>query len=110
MRRCFLAVCALGACAPQPPPLRTRPEIMPGEILVHTGDASLLTTQELSAATGRGDFVVKKVSCFLKTCRVVVERMGPAADESWTYALVDAIGAARVRGIDGVEPSIVRSR
>jgi len=55
---------------------------MPGEILVHTGDASLLTTQELSAATGRGDFVVKKVSCFLKTCRGVVERMGPAADES----------------------------
>ena len=42
--------------------------------------------------------------------RVLVERIGPAADESWTYALVDAIGAARVPGIDGVEPSIMRSR
>src|SRR6267143_7326940 len=42
--------------------------------------------------------------------RVLVERIGPAADESWTYALVDAIGAARVAGIDGAEPSIMRSR
>src|SRR5260370_17431081 len=79
MRRWFLAVFALGACAPQPPPRRTRPEIIPGEVLVHTGDASLLTTKELSAATGRGDFVVKQVSCFLKTCRVVVHPIGPAA-------------------------------
>jgi hypothetical protein len=110
IRRWFLAVCALGGCAPQPPPPRTRPEIIPGEVLVHTGNTSLLTTKELSAATGREDFVVKQVSCFLKTCRVVVERIGPAADERWTYALVDAIGAARVPGIDGVEPSTMRSR
>ena len=88
-----------------PPPLRTCPEIIPGEVLIHTGDASLLTTKRLSAATGRDDFAVKQVSCFLKTCRVSIERVGPPADEDWTYALVDAIGAARVPGIDGVEPS-----
>src|SRR5258705_13214646 len=91
---CLTAIFALIACAPQPPPLRTRPEIIPGEILVHTRDASLLTTQRLSAATGRGDFVVKQVSCFLETCRVLVERNGRAADEDWTYALIDSIGTA----------------
>jgi len=106
----ILAVFALAGCAPQPPPQRTRPEIIPGEVLIHTGEASLLTTGRLSAATGREDFVVKQVSCFLETCRVVVERKGPAADEAWTYALVDAIGAARIPGIGGVEPSIMRSR
>ena len=105
-----VALLALLACAPQPPPMRTRPEIVPGELLVHTGDPSLLTTQRLSAATGRDDFVVKQVSCFLKTCRLVVERTGRVTDEDWTYSLVDAIGAARVPGIDGVEPSRMRSR
>jgi hypothetical protein len=105
-----VAILALAACAPQPPPLRRRPEIIPGEVLIHTADASLLTTQRLSAATGRDDFGVKQVSCFLKTCRVLVERVGPAADEDWTYALVDAIASARVPGIDGVEPSRARSR
>jgi len=110
MRTWFLAFFALTDCAPQPPPPRTRPEIVPGEVLVHTRDASLLTTQRLADATGRDDFAVKHVSCFLETCRVVVERKGPAADEGWTYGLADAIGAARVPGIGRVEPSIARSR
>jgi len=109
-RTCSVAVLAVAACAPQPPPLRTRPEIIPGEVLVHTSDASLLTTRALAAATGRDDFVVKQVSCFMNTCRVLVERMGPAADEDWTYALVDAIGAARAPGIASVEPTPTRSR
>src|ERR1700682_4655570 len=110
MRRWLLAVFASGACAPQPPPLRTRPEIIPGEATAHTVAASLLTTEKLSAATGREDFVVKQVSCFLKTCRVVVERIGPAGNKNWTYGLGEAIGAPRVVGIDGVEPSIMHSR
>jgi hypothetical protein len=107
-RSSLVAVFALGACAPQPPPLRSRPEIVPGEVLVHTEDASLLTTGKLSAATGRGDFVVREVHCFLKTCRVVVERVGAAADADWTYVLVDALAAARMPGIGGVEPNTAR--
>lgn len=97
-----IAACAIAACAPQPPP-RPPPEIVPGEVLVHTANAALLTTERLSAATDRADFVVKEVHCLLGTCRVVVERAGAAADTSWTYRLVDALAAARIPGIDSVE-------
>src|SRR5262245_11493246 len=98
------AVCGAAACAPQPPP-RPPPEIVPGEIVVHTADASLLTTEKLSAATRRKDFVVSDVHCFLQTCRVRVDRVGAAADQIWTRALVDSFAASRVPGISGVEPS-----
>jgi len=92
------------ACAPQPPP-RPPPEIVPGEIVVHTHDPSLLTTEKLSAATGREDFIVRDVHCLLQTCRVVVDRVGAAANPSWTRSLVDALAASRTPGILGVEPS-----
>jgi hypothetical protein len=95
------AVYAVTACAPQPPP-RPRPEILPGEVLVHTADASLLTTEKLSAATRRQDFAVKEVHCLLSTCRIVVERIDGAADSNWTYGLVDALAAAHVPGIADV--------
>jgi len=101
---------ALFACAPQPPPLRTRPEIIPGEVVVHTAGSPLLTTASLATATGRDDFAVRQVSCFMNTCRVMVERIGAAADEEWTYALVAALASARVPGIGSVEPSLARSR
>jgi hypothetical protein len=106
VRSSLAAVLALWACAPvapQPPP-RPRPEIVHGEVLIDTTDASLLTTEKLSAAAGREDFAVREVHCFLGTCRVVVERVGAAADANWTYALVDALAAARVPGIVRVEP------
>jgi len=105
--RC-LAALALAACAPQPPPPRMRPEIAPGELVIHTRDATLLTTQRLAATVGRDDFSVRQVSCFLETCRVRVERTGAATTEDWTYALVDAIRAARVPGIAAVEAAPVR--
>ena len=105
MRRWIIAgLCGALGCAPQPPP-RPPPEIVPGEIIVHTADASLLTTEKLSAATGREDVIVREVHCLMQTCRVVVERVGAAADPSWTRSLVDALAASRVAGIFGVEPS-----
>jgi len=104
--RWIAAICAVAACAPQPPP-RPPPEIVVGEVLVHTAIPSLLTTQRLSAATDRADFVVKEVHCLLGTCRVVVERAGAAADTRWTYELVDGLAAARIPGIDSVESNPV---
>ncbi|HEX9572648.1 MAG TPA: hypothetical protein VF994_01050 [Myxococcales bacterium] len=108
--RSIAAVIAIVACAPQPPP-RPRPEIVLGEALVHTANAALLTTERLSAATGRDDFIVKEVHCLLGTCRVVFERAGAAVDSAWTYELVDALAVARMPGIDGVETNpVVRPR
>jgi len=114
--RSIVIACALAGCAPQHwgypvPPPRPRPEIVPGEALVHTANAALLTTEKLSTATDRDDFTVKQVHCVLGTCRVVFERTGAAADSSWTYALVDALAAARMPGIDSVETNpVVGSR
>ena len=84
--------------------------VYPGEALVHTANAALLTTEKLSTATDRADFKVKEVHCFLGTCRVLFERTGAAADSGWTYDLVDALAAARIPGIDSVEPNPVTHR
>jgi hypothetical protein len=100
--RSIAIVCAVAGCAPQPPP-RPRPEIALGEALVHTANPALLTTERLSSATGRDDFLVKEVHCLLGTCRVVFERSGAAVDSAWTYELVDALAVARMPGIVSVE-------
>jgi hypothetical protein len=110
--RSIAIACAIAGCAPQQlwypvPPPRPRPEIVPGEALVHTANAALLTTDRLSTATDRSDFTVKEVHCVLGTCRVVFERTGAAADSGWTYALVDALATARMPGIDSVETNPV---
>jgi hypothetical protein len=76
--------------------------------MIHTRDSGSLTSARLSAAVGRDDFVVRQVSCFLETCRVLVDRLGAATDESWTYALIDAIRAARPPGIGAVDPAPAR--
>jgi hypothetical protein len=87
IRRWFLTVFTLGACAPQQPPPPARPEIIPGEVLVHTRDASLLTTEKLSAAlvprrpfreiSGRhGDGLYRHRRCSLIRFSAVLESLG----------------------------------
>lgn len=84
-----------------------RPEIAPGEVLVRTADGSSLTTANLSKAAGRDDFVVKRKDCILRTCHLVLERLGAPADADWTYELVDALDTAELANVDGVEPNFI---
>jgi hypothetical protein len=102
----LVAFVVLTACS-HPPRPRPHAAIVPGEILVRTSDPSLLTSEKLSSAARRNDFVVKETQCLAKTCRVVLARLGAATDAAWTYEIIDALAAAKVAGIDGVEPNVV---
>lgn len=78
-------------------------EFVPGELVIRVEDPEVLTTATLLHASNREDFSVGAVECVLKSCRVVLRRLGAAPDRAWTREVADAVVGGAVPGILSVE-------